>query len=439
MSATILALALIQIASEAGDRDKLLAPPPLEVDGLVGQPIDVLGLRARIHFDRRERSAACRAELLFEMAREAGFPVFDLRQEIASAELDEEPIDPTDLAAHEVGPRTGSLRILERELAPGKVHRLVLEYPLGTPASPGARGIRWTEDGGLGWDLWFSDLSPGRYLEMWLPANLIHDRFPLELEIELDHLEGDHELVTNAAVRRLGRHHWKLAFPPTTTAFSPMIVIVPATEVERAASRVRIGGRSIRIDVCRRLEAGGDLDRVTAQVARDLQEFERRIGPWPHGDRVTVYLWRGGRSMEYDGATTSSLGALRHELFHSWWGRGVKPASQNDGWIDEAWDTWQADGESPPVPPGTGPPVQLCPADPWNRVTDHRSYGAGAAFFSRLAGLLGREELEARMAAFFRARVHEPVTTAELECHLAAGDHEEEVRALFERYVYGRG
>ena len=30
--------------------------------------------------------------------------------------------------------------------------------------------------------------------------------------------------------------------------------------------------------------------------------------------------------MEYEGGTTTGTGALRHETFHSWWARGLKPA-----------------------------------------------------------------------------------------------------------------
>jgi hypothetical protein len=40
--------------------------------------------------------------------------------------------------------------------------------------------------------------------------------------------------------------------------------------------------------------------------------------------------------MEYDGGTTTASGNLKHETYHTWWGRGLKPASQNDAWWDEA-------------------------------------------------------------------------------------------------------
>src|SRR5262249_38712217 len=71
------------------------------------------------------------------------------------------------------------------------------------------------------------------------------------------------------------------------------------------------------------------------------------IGEYMHGNRFVVYFAGGG--MEYDGGTTSSTGSLRHETHHSWWGRGLKPASQNDGWLDEAWTVYVL-----PLPPPAG-------------------------------------------------------------------------------------
>ncbi len=430
------ALALLA-GGASNDDDKHKAPPPLQVDGLIGTPIDIQELRGTFVFDATTRTARARAEMVFEMTAD-GLPLFDLRQDIDRLVLNGEEIETGLAAAHEVGPNTGTMRILEQELAAGASHNLVFEYELERPQAPRAADIGWSE-GSLSWDTWFSDLNPGRYLEMWMPANLLYDRFSLELELELVGLEADHELITNAAIEERGRYHWMLRFPATTTAFSPMIVVVPSVEVERSQSRTKIDGRRFVIDVTRRKDARGDLSRIHDQVARDLKEFSASTGPWPHGDTVPVYIWRGGRSMEYDGATTSSTGALRHELFHSWWGRGVKPASQNDGWFDEAWDSYRADGDGPRSVKGEGRPVELCSSDPYNRITPMQSYREGAAFFGRLAHLIGIKKLDRLMAEFYEQHVHDPVFTHQLEQHLAAGSGKEEaVRQLFHRYVYGK-
>ena len=344
---------------------------------------------------------------------------------------------------HDFGEATGTMRILEVEMEAGSEHHLHLEYPLTQPLSPAAQDIQWSA-GGVHWDTWFSDLNQGRYLEMWFPANLLYDQHPFTLTLAIENAGEAHELITNGTVEVLGEHQWKLDFPATYTAFSALVVLIPAARVERSTSTAKLkGGRKIEIDVCRLVETRVSLEQVHEATAEALADFSESMGPWAHGDRCTVFVWTGGRSMEYDGGTTTSMGALRHELFHSWFGRGAKPASQNGGWWDEAWNVYFCDGRRPrgDAMAQESAPVTLSPADPWNRVTPGASYMAGAFFFGRLAHVMGEKSLIAAMSAFFQAHSPGPVSTAQLVDHLAeaAGKQGDEVRALFDRYVYGRG
>ncbi len=422
--------------------DAAWAPPPLEIEGHRAVPVDVLSLEARVVFDVGRRRARAEARMRFTLGEE-GWPLFDLRQpEVEALSLDGAKLRPSRAAAVDRGGTCGTVRVLRKVLPAGGEHVLEMAYPLEQPASPGSIPIGWGK-GRLSWDFWMSDLNPGRYLEQWFPSGFVHDRFPFTLELEVKGLETEHELVTNAEVEESGPGRWRLRFPAHYTPLSPMLVLVPAEEVEREVREVVLrDGRRITVDLCRRKEAPGSLDSLHEHIARDLQAFTDSTGPWAHGGRCTVYQWTGDRSMEYDGATTSSLGALSHEIFHSWYGRGVRPASQNDGWIDEAWTTWMTSprrrgGRLAPE----DPPVVLASADPWNRVTPGASYGAGARLFSRLARGLGEEALLRAMAAFFQERSPEPVTTKDLEEHLAeaAGSGGAPVvHALFERFVRGR-
>ena len=50
--------------------------------------------------------------------------------------------------------------------------------------------------------------------------------------------------------------------------------------------------------------------------------------------------------MKYDRAVATTEGVLQHEVFHSWFARGVKPASQNDSWFDEGWTVYNTDETS---------------------------------------------------------------------------------------------
>ncbi len=413
--------------------------PAQQVDGLLGVAIDIQAVEAQVVFDVERRTAQVSATMEFAMLEE-GMPLFDLRQTINRAQLDGEDIPVDALAAHDFGRSSGTMRLLQRKLAKGSRHTLHFQYQLGKPQSPRCQAIGWG-DGTLDWDFFFSDLNPGRYLEMWFPANLLYDHFPFTLDLAIEGTQIAHELVTNAEVEAKGDLHWLLKFPPHFTSFSQMLVVVPSADVERKQDEIRLpNGEVVVIDVCRRHEAASSMRTTIKKIREHIQEFSENVGIWPHGNRVTVFVWTGSRSMEYDGATTTSMGALRHELFHSWFGRGAKPRSQNDGWLDEAWDVYFADhGRAPKSElKKEGSPVQLCSNNPMNRTTPGLSYSAGAMFFGRVALLVGEKELEKQMAAFFQKYQLKTFSTQDLEQHLVEATGEEKIHALFARYVYGQ-
>ena len=400
--------------------------------------IDIEAVDAELRFDLNARQASAVATVRFSMAAGPGLPVFDLRQEIDSALLDGAVVAPGDLGPVDLGGGLGAdMRVLDRSLEAGSTHELQLRYPLGTPDAADALPVGW--DGGSLLDLWMSDLHPGRYLEMWIPANLCHDRFALTVDLAIVG-EPRFEVLTNGSVSRAGgRIH--VAFPDHFTSLSPMLVIVPAEELVTR----RVSAAGIEVTVAAMHTTDVDVDAVSADAATWITGNVATYGAYNHGSRFTAYIWDSTRGMEYDGATTASVGALEHEIFHSWFGRGIKPASQNDGWIDEAYTTWSTasgryEGERFAVVPLNldEEPVVLSPAHQWSRVTPTDSYRRGAQLFAGIAALAGgAEPLRRSMAAFYGANAGQLVTTTQLEDHLAAvaGD---DVHTLFHRYVYGR-
>lgn len=186
------------------------APKPKTVDGLTAVPLHIDLVTATMVFDAQAQTAQCEAEMQFTMGPSSGYPFFDLRQTIDTASLDGSSLAAAQLAHHDFGggPHT-ELRIIEHWLSAGSAHTLALSYQLDTPASPNAQGIGW-EPGStrLSFDFYLSDLNPARYLESWLPSNLLFDRFPVNLEIQIDHSAHNHVLLTNGAVTDLGTNHW---------------------------------------------------------------------------------------------------------------------------------------------------------------------------------------------------------------------------------------
>ena len=423
----------------ASPSDFDLAPPPIAVDDLIGVPIDIQNLEASMVFDFETREIQVDALMTFMVGSEGGFPVFDLRQTIDFAELDGAPIDPAMMQSHLISKQTGSLRILERDLTSGVAHTLRLKYEIDKPNAPSARGAVLRKSG-LFWDIGLSDLNPGRYLEQWFPANLIYDQHPFTLELKMHGADAEHILVSNAAVTELAHHQWRLQFPAHMTALSPMIVLTPLADVTQIVDELDLGKNGIiQIKIVKHKPVTQSLKAAMKSAKDSLKRFSSTMGPWPHGDRCIIYMRNSGSSMEYDGATTSSSGALNHELFHSWFGRGVKPASQNDGWFDEAWDVYFADlkAKSNKVYSKKDKPVTLCSSAPWNRMTSRLSYSRGSKLFASIAKKVGNKKLEKAMAAFFIANNMRPTSTATLEQHLIEALGEKAVAPLFRMFVYG--
>lgn len=407
-------------------------PPPAQVGHQRAVPVDVERVAARMTFDVVAQAAAVEATVDFALDRYDGCPALDLRQPIDSLVLDGRSMSgsfsPMDLGG---GPGA-EMRVLDIELTAGSRHRLELGYQLATPAATGAEPITWT-DRGVRFDFWMSDLHPGRYLEMWLPANLCHDRFQLSVDVQV--VGGrPHTLITNGTELETGPNQWRIEYPPAFTSLSPMLVLRPSDEFEQR--RCRCGPREIV--TAKVVESDADLAANEADIVAFLAHNEARYGPWAHGARFTAVLWSTGRGMEYDGATTAAVGAVEHEVFHSWFGRGIKPACASDGWIDEAWTSWATSSRRREIPRFhveeltlDEPPVLLYPESPWSRHTPIESYKEGSRLFAGIAHELGgAPQLREAMSRLYRAAAGGFVSTNELERHLSVGE-------LFNRYVYG--
>lgn len=414
------------------------APDPTVVLGRVVVPVDLTSVRARLVLDGARGGGRGEAEVDFATGPAAGSPVLDLRQPIEVARLDGRlvPAGSHDLGG---GPRSHMV-VLDAELAPATLHRLELAYPLTTPDAGEALPVGWSAEqpGRVRFDLWMSDLHPGRYLEQWVPANLVHDRFALEVELAVTGARVDHVVVTNGTATEWGPHRWRVTWPATSTALSPMLVVAPADEVT-----IRQAPGLVTAVPVEALRAGVDPAAVEEEVGLLVTENGARFGPFAHGTTFTTWVWASTRGMEYDGATTCSLAAVEHEVFHSWFGRGVKPATANDGWIDEGVTTWWT-GRPPrgrrwaePFDPAE-PPVVLHPSSPWSRHTPTASYTVGARFFAGLADRCGGvDQLVEALAAFYRTHSGRLVTTAALQAHLSEASASD-LGPAFARWVHGR-
>ncbi|NVB43779.1 hypothetical protein G6O69_38635, partial [Pseudenhygromyxa sp. WMMC2535] len=363
------------------------APPATEIDGLFATPIDILATEATIFFSLGSQHAIAEVSVDFRVGPEGGMPIFDLRQTIDAGTFDQQFIDPAAAQRHDFGKGLDyGFRILEFELEPCTEHTLTLQYALDVPDAPEAGGLEWsTAPNRLYFDSWLSDLNPGRYLESWLPANLPFDRQALTLYLVLEDAGVPHTLLSNAEIEEFSEHDWKLEFPDTTTAMAPLIIVVPSEQISASTGvHQAANAQDIPYTLVRHETAGESLTSLEARLLDAIDEFVTSTGDFLH-PAMLGYVSASARSMEYDGGFTTKPSDLEHEAFHSWWARGVHPATYADGWIDEAWDMYNTTlGLSFTVEPfdWDDAPTELYDAHPFARDTPNASYWTGRAVFA---------------------------------------------------------
>ncbi len=419
------------------------APAPTVIDGLDAVPIDILEIDAQLHFDPSSATAFAQGTMTFQMGETGGMPIFDVRQTPVDLQLDGQPLAPQFLVHHDFGVGLDAgFSILELSLTPCSVHTLGFTLTLAVPDAPGAAGLSFAAaPDRLYFDLFSSDLNPGRYLESWLPANMPWDRHPISIGVTIEGAGVEHTLISNALVDAIAPHAWQLEFPASSTTMDPMIVILPSDDLDSlGGAHQAANGQLIDYQVHVNTSAAIPSPVVASNVAAYLDAFVLSVGEYAH-PAMTVYVYSTNRSMEYAGATTSAVAAIEHEVFHSWWARGLSPATYADGWIDEAWDMFNTGGQAfVPVPfDWLAEPTTLFDPHPFARETPDIAYSAGRLLFAGLADLMGVESLRAAMAEFYiSAGPFASITTAQLEQHLYCASGElPEVRQAFHRFVYG--
>lgn len=419
------------------------APAPRAVDGLLAVPVHVQQLTADVVLDADNRSGVADATLRFRVGPTSGCPLFDLRQSIDQAWLDGRPLATARVRPRSVGEGPhGTIRVLDLPQAAASAHTLRLRYRLGRPRSdlggayPPVLATRGP--GRLRWSFGMADLFDGRHLEMWFPSNLPFDQFPFELAVTLTGVQTPHSVITNGDVTDAGAGSWRIRFPAWCSSVSQMLELWPTDELDHARREVALSGsgRAVAIDAWKVKGRPEDLASESARIGRLLERNEAIFGSVGL-ERYTCFFHGAEGGMEYAAATTTSSGALAHEVLHSWFARGAMPASDADGWWDEAFTTYVTQGAVPAPLDFRRPPTQLCSRRPFQRHTDAAAYRDGSRLFEGLAAMAGSTPILRAMGRLVRARRRTCVSTAELEEHLVLETGAVTVVDAFHRFVYG--
>lgn len=420
-------------------------PPTVLGDELL-VPLHIVGVEATMSMAAATRRAFVDATMTYVVGPTDGNPVFDLRQDIDGCWVDGIAVHPDTVAAREVGEpgAHSSLRVLGRHQRAGSPHTLRVCYTMSAPDSDlgGAYPpmLQWFPGSRVRWSVGMADLFAGRYLEAWFPSNLPFDHFPFALDLAITGSEVAHTVITNGAVTTTGVNHWLIRFPAWFTSMSALIEVHATHTLRMAETTMRLprSGRAITLRAYKCVDGSENLSDELRRTADLIAEHERLFGHFT-GDSFVCFFHGSTGGMEYAHATTTSSAALTHEVIHSWFGRGITPASPADGWWDEGFTHYLARGQGPEALDLTAPPVALGTGGPFRRTTSPDSYGAGSRVFRGIAAMVGPERLLAAMRELYSACCGTSLSTEDLERHLVSATGAGSITDVFARFVYGRG
>jgi hypothetical protein len=396
-------LLALNVFADAGDVAH--RPPTFTVGAAKAVFVDFHTAYYAITYDIAARKAFVKARITFAMP-EAGRPVFDLLTNPSRVALD--GVETTAPLTRAPGDAT-QLRVVARDLAVG-AHVLEVTAPIENLIEfPAGNSVKSA--------FWVTDLRDRYYLERYLPVNLEYDRVAMTFDVEFKGLTGRQQIFTNGTVTWDGDTKARVEFPAKWTMNSVYFHTTPVGAVEVLQFNYPgLGGRRIPVTVYRvpgAFQTGMATWRAT--IERTMAELERDFGPFPHesltvNDADLSSFGLGG--MEYAGATATSHSALGHELFHSWFARGVVPANGNAGWIDEALASWRDNRYDRRA--SLSGNSRMAGHSVYMRATDTDAYGFGAKFMAYLDGkLASKGGLKLFMRNLLETRAFRPLFTAE--------------------------
>lgn len=391
--------------------------------------VDFISADYAIKYDAEKKSANVVATIKF-IAPEAGLPIFDSVETPSSIILNGVKISATETKTLSL---ETTLRVMNQVVPTGS-HTVIITVPLVTLVE--------FKDGGVKSAFWTSDLSERRFLESYMPANLEYDQVKMTFSITFDGVLLKQKIYTNGIVeetKRRGKLVYKISYPSYYNASSIFFHTVPeGTTDELRFSLKSVDGRDIPAVVYyAKSIVGGltSLEKLKSLSTEVFQELERDYGAWPHPSLIVYNAGSGG--MEYCGATITSTSALGHELFHSYFARGVMPANGNSGWLDEALASWRDKGYQTLSTLSGSSRMSARPY--YTRTTDTAAYSFGERFMSFLDGKLKTKGgLKPFMRYMVDQRVFSPLFVEEfikeMEQFYAVPLEED-----FKRYTFGLG
>ncbi|MDZ4677458.1 MAG: hypothetical protein SGI74_08105 [Oligoflexia bacterium] len=380
------------------------APPAFSINGGKAIYVDFKDAKYEIVYDLKNKTAVATSTINFQSFEE-GMPIFDSVAEPVSVSIDGKSV----IQGLISDPQSQTkMRLVKQSFAPG-MHKMVVVTNLApTFATNGVRNL-----------FAMTDLDDRGYLEKYLPANLEYDQVGMTFTIDILGIQGEQDFFTNGQLSKLKDSKWMIEFPEYFTSSSLYFHTAPKGQFHLKDFNIAsMDGRSLPVRVYG--ESLDTVNRFIPAIEKSIKGLEVKYGPWRHSS-VTVYASSTmGGGMEYSGATVTSMWALNHELTHSYFARGVMPATGNSGWIDEAITTW-SDENPGQVSTFNYGSTGMGGRSVYRRYTDGQAYRAGVAFMSFMDFLMQKQGgLNVFLNKLLQTSLRKTITTPQLEAGMSS-------------------
>lgn len=337
--------------------DHVLGPtnlPPFSLDNETGDAVfvDITKSTYNLEVSNDPKQIIVTAIVDFKTLK-PGYPLFDLLPNVDQVTINQQY---SELAETPLPCQSSTMRYVKQSIPPGN-HQMVLKYVLKYPFTD-ASG-KPIDNGSKDEDIFFklSDLNDRGYLERYLPTNLNSDQYPFEVNIKFAQDRGDIIVMTNGSVGEDNPEGIKIKFPEKSNASAMMLhfahkddlIVKEATfaslqkngEIKPVSLIVYMSKKDYEAELAdpNRSKMSTPDDFLNA-TKLSLQKAENLFGP-VNGDKFIIKAkpaQNGG--MEYAMAAETGLGAIDHEILHSYFGRGIQSRDGNSQWLDEAVAVW---------------------------------------------------------------------------------------------------
>ncbi|MEW6055334.1 MAG: hypothetical protein AB1540_01860 [Bdellovibrionota bacterium] len=404
--------------------DSVKVDPIETVYGTV-YPLDADSIDLDAELDAGNNVVRIKSKLSFAIATHDHKPMLALPADASNlvVSLDSKSLDKNELKPVTIPLENGNrYHVLDQILSEGG-HIFEFEYTLPAQSSFLSR---------------FADIN-GKGLQAYVPCNpMLYDRFHFFGKMSVANAGETYRFYSNATTSDLDNNSWSFAHSVRVNALAPYFHLLPESAIVGSATRTYQGAAGpITIHAYRTDAAAPNTTGAIDVIEASLAKYEGLLGPYAHGNKFIAYITTGSGGMEHSGATVSSLSALKHEVFHSWFATGVFPRFYSDAWIDEALARWFDNSSPVESLAGSTKAVRLAGYSPYQLYFPTDAYNYGSKLIAHLASLAGgRDRFMQFLSEFYQQNKLQTVTT-EIFLDFMKSKLGVDLNGFFATYIYG--